>query len=359
MSKGYLIVFGAIAGLAFMGTDYLAEQKKHGGDYTPGAYLGKWMAAADLDTSEIAGKMAQFKERVLPDAKQGARERGNPADHLGAAPEGWEMLAWSKELDARMTPQREMQDFEKEFLDDPKIKTLLGANEEARAKKKRDSTRIYARGDELIFVSAYYTQPSQANHRTNAAINLMASNLQNMSSFSGFDVIRGVTFVRRTSMFTEDKGDGRERAVFEAKMGDSITLKVSARAQDDSVRAVLDTIDYDALNAMLDTPLVGVGSDAVPLSAAQAQYISAQHADALKRAAPGQRKAAQLAMDKAFQPTQLEKSLIGGSGVTSLTSQRDVAVQQMLDEPPTSKRKTLSQRLNQNCGAGTFCKVDP
>ncbi|MGR3566054.1 MAG: hypothetical protein ACU0FH_07875 [Heliomarina sp.] len=358
MSKGYLIVFGALAGLAFMGTDYLAEQKKHRGDYTPGAYLGKWMAAADLDTSEIAGKMAQFKERVLPDAKQGARERGNPASHLGAAPEGWEMLAWSEELDARMTPQREMQDFEKEFLDDPKIKTLFGANEEVRAKEKRKSMRIYARGDELIFVSAQFAQPAQANHRTNAAINLMAANMQSMSSFSGFDVIQGVTFLRRTS-WMQEKGDGPERSVFEAKMGDSITLKVSARAQVDSVRAVLETIDYDALNAMLDTPLVGVGSDAVPLSAAQAQFISAQHAEALKRAAPGQRKAAQLAMDKAFQPSQLEKSLIGGSGVTSLTSQRDVAVQQMVDEPTTSKRPSLSQRLNQNCGAGTFCKVDP
>ncbi|MBL3701680.1 hypothetical protein GI582_03115 [Sulfitobacter sp. BDSS02] len=358
MSKGYLIVFGALAGLAFMGTDYLAEQKKHGGDYTPGAYLGKWMAAADLDTGEIAGKMAHFKERILPDAKQGARQRANPADHLGAAPKGWEMLAWSEELEARMKLPREMQEFEKEFLDDPKIKTLLGANEEARAKKKRESMRIYARGDELIFVSAQYTQPAQANHRTNAAINLMAANMQSMSSFSGFDVIQGVTFLRRTS-WMQEKDDGPERSVFEAKMGDFITLKVLARAQDDSVRAVLEAIDYDALNAMLDTPLVGVGSDAVPLSAAQAQFISAQHAEALKRAAPGQRKAAQLAMDKAFQPSQLEKSLIGGSGVTSLTWQRDVAVQQMVDEPPTSKRPSLSQRLNQNCGAGTFCKVNP
>ncbi|WP_238371075.1 hypothetical protein [Heliomarina baculiformis] len=359
MSKGYLIVFGALAGLAFMGTDYLAEQKKHGGDYTPGAYLGKWMAAADLDTSEIAGKMAHFKERILPDAKQGARQRANPADHLGAAPEGWEMLAWSEELEARMKPPREMQKFEKELLDDPKIKALVGGNEEARAKERLESTRIYARGDELIFVSAHYAQPARMNQRSNAAMKLLATNLQNMSSYSGFDVIGGVTFLRRTSLWTQEEGGDPQRAVFEAKMGDSITLKVLAKAQDDSVRAVLETIDYDALNAMLDKPLVGVGSDAVPLSAAQAQFISAQYAEALKRAAPGQRKAAQLAMDKAFQPSQLERSLIGGSGVTSLTSQRDVAVQQMIDEPTTSKRPSLSQRLNQNCGAGTFCKVNP
>ncbi|MAY86644.1 MAG: hypothetical protein CML02_08020 [Pseudooceanicola sp.] len=308
MSKGYIIVLGAIAGLAFGAADFLQQRTKAGGEFTPGDYIASVLERrAEAATDKAAAA-------VLADARKIA-----PRDYLSPAPEGWQRHDYSADLYARLAgPKAAPTEQEKEIIDKIKSSPLGGmitTSDQARDHSNAATAYLYTRGDEVVMISAKLKGPASKG-RMGAMIGAASVQLASYSKKEGFAVIKGVNFfetVGMTQVRLEQPGPQDHRR-FTGSLGNTVMIKVESRAHDDSLRQLLGDIDYDALNLMLEQPLLGVGSQAPALSDSQQQFVLDTTLAAMKRAEPGRRRAAERQMTQAMQPTAMERALVGAAG---------------------------------------------
>lgn len=323
----FAIGFGVIALTAVGAVDYTNQASAAGqapGQFSLGAYIASYGArfGAVRDARALAERQSVSAKTHLPDA-----------------PEGWERRAF--EPDVRIDFQFEgvrPDPSATDFLSTQQMQALQGQA----AKTAREETWEYVRGDEVVRLSARYDAPKDGVTGPGAG---------DMARFTkgtvGFDTMQGVPWFAAS-----DAGSDGKIAHYSlrTRMGGAITLRVEAMATDASVRALLDMIDYDALDAMLDPPLAGVGRSAPTLS------------DDAGRAA------AQAAID-AYQSGRdvAAGSLVAEAGAPDIAAPKDTTVPTRVQLQSRSKPKGTAakpaKRLKLSGGAsclggsgGHFCR---
>lgn len=316
MSKGYVIVFGAVAGLAFGAADYMQLRGRSGGNLSPAEYL-----------SSIGDRRAHASEEKAAASALAERREIAPHHYLAAAPEGWERHDWSAELYERIAGPTAAPTAEEQALLD-KIKAspmggFLTSGAEASDHRNAATSYLYTRGDEVVMISARLKDPERMG-RNGAIMGFAVANMASMTQETGFAVIKGVTFIEKANIFQaqEDKPGQRDRRHVSGDLGSRVMIEVDSRASGESVRLLLSGIDYDSLNEMLEEPLPGIGSEAPVLSETEEQLALDTTLAAMKEAKAGQREAAERRMMEALEPTRTERALLGlaGGAAQSLTT---------------------------------------
>lgn len=96
-------------------------------------------------------------------------------------------------------------------------------------------------------------------------------------------MVQGVPFFRDIYVGpAEIPTDGPVRVRLMAMIIPQITLEVEALATTPDLRALLEQVDYAALNAMLDTPLAAIGPDAPEIAPAQQAAVATLALEALR-----------------------------------------------------------------------------
>ena len=261
MLNAYSLGFIGVATVALFGVDYIVQSKSAGaapGEYSIGQYV-------DSITGRFAAAQAE-KEKA-------ERQAELAKVHLPEAPEGWERREWEPELEDGFDISIESDaDAEKELneaLNNSPVARMIQAQGNAETRQAaRDQVWEYVRGDEVIRISAKYSRPQKRKGFQALAMEMVATNMGMMSVLEGYAVVQGVPVFRVVGMeeFDPNAKDVARPLRLEAHMGREISLGVYAEAKDESVRELLALIDFDGLNAMLHTPLEGVGKAAPVLS---------------------------------------------------------------------------------------------
>jgi len=255
MVKLHTVGFILVVGLIVAGADYALQARKAGlsiGQLGIGGYIDTFSdrIEASKEASALRKEASALRERQ----KQLART------HLPKAPEGWIRREWSEGDNSRIMPL-----LDENGSKDAGITTAMGdllpfdvAPTESRLQR---GVWVYEHEGEVIAVSAIYRQPGAARGGFSAAkVNLVASNKKMLSAIKAFALVQGVAFGENI-LKLEGSDPDRFRS-FSAKIGKDITLGIRASASDDSVLLLLNSIDYDALNAMLDQPVQDIGTNA-------------------------------------------------------------------------------------------------
>lgn len=278
MANTYLLGFAAVAAIAVAGVDYMVQAEAAG--KKPGAYP----VGAYVDT--FAGRFNGMKDSRA----QAARQSVSAKTHLPQAPEGWVRREYDPEISPEFEASSDLEGEQKvadalngDFLATQMRKTAI---REART-LARERVWEYVRGDEVIRLSASYAAPQENASFQGMAMEMAMTNMALMTGMpEGYAVVQGVPFLRRV-----DRADGDAPAPdaivplsLSAQIGADVRLGVEARAAPDSVRMLLERIDYDALNAMLDTPQPGIGSAAPVLKPEEEARMAALAATAWRDA---------------------------------------------------------------------------
>lgn len=265
------IGFALIAVMVVIGLDYYQQDKKHDGTLSVSGYLDTVNKRFDLYQAE------QVAEEAEEDRQKRWRAGGKP--YLPDAGQGWTRRAivdGDYTLDARTGPKQA------QASDAARPLAIQVAEQEAtiRAKKLDRKSWVYENGDHTIWVHVSLVQP--ANTRTLAGN--IAQSIAAMD-FSGSDrtplgVIGGVAFFRisqtgfydvsaktRTdwAMIKPAVAETTEQVSFSTYrgtlgFGQEIRLLIRSDAPHDAVYSFLRDIDYDGLNALLQTPVPTVGN---------------------------------------------------------------------------------------------------
>ncbi len=269
MSKAFLGAFVVIAAAAVAGVDYVNQSKLSGaapGKFPVGDYVGT-----------ISGRFLS-QQAELAAAKERSRLRAMaPRDLLPEAPEGWERRDWDAVVEARLDKRYDMQkdDFlPDELKNDPTLKALSGMDKAARARADAREVFVYAKGDELISLRLRRSNPGQMGGISGLAMQVVHANLNAMSGADGYAMVGGVAF-RESSGFMGAEREGKGVRVISGKIGEELTITVRADAGDEAIMALLGSIDYDQINAMLEVPAEGVGNDAPVLDPEASRAMAA------------------------------------------------------------------------------------
>jgi hypothetical protein len=199
------------------------------------------------------------------------------------------MREWNPDDRAMLFPaENAVGDLPQEIMNDTTMKALMAASDAMREKGEKEEIRFYQKGESLVALRLSHRKPGAGamNPIGGMAMNIVAGNMEAMSGKEGFAVVKGVPYRRELGLFSMGGEDDSTR-VLTARMGEEIRISVRARASDEEVYELLNAIDYDTLNAMLATPLAGVGRDAPEIPLAQQKAVAdaliSEQSDALIR----------------------------------------------------------------------------
>lgn len=376
------VAFAAVAGVALVGVDYVNQSNKNDvslGTMTPGAYV-----------ATIGGRFAQAKAEAT-EAKAQAERQAQPAKtHLPAAPEGWVRREMSMEDFKRFNPQQMgMGGMEQELMAEvAKDPSLMGGIPSVNKvlDRKRKNTWVYENGEQAILATAYWN-PVEKKKAGFAGFQQSAMQMaaHNMGMFTstreGFAWVQGVTFYETKGMMGFDpKAEDPGYRAFEGKIGAQVKLSIRADAEEADVRALIDAINFDGLNAMLDEPLPGIGSHIAPETVERQLALTNQQAQQQRKA--DARKSREMEQDLIARAERISKPFGGAAGLNSDAPVQDAhaaapaaplptAVAQAKDpakkawfswgksdkkdEPVMPKRLVLSG--GSGCSGVNFCKV--
>lgn len=251
--------FAAVAISAVGAVDYISQAQRAGlapGTYSAGAYV------------------ASFGERYTArrDATALAeRQRARAKTHLPQAPEGWDQRVFEPAEGGANTHA----DLDGRILTSGEAESFLAAQsrkaDRAKARKAaKAGTLEYQRGAQIVRLSATYDKPEQPEGIADLAVAMAGLGINGLGGqLRGYAVVQGVPFFRDMNIGPAQlPQDGPARLSLTAMISPQITLNVQALATEADLRALLEQVDYTALNAMLDTPLPGIGADAPAIPAA-------------------------------------------------------------------------------------------
>jgi hypothetical protein len=293
MSNAFLGSFIAIAAVAVGTLDYTMQSRRLDlgfGQLGPGAYINTFSTRySDMKADQAAAaETAELRRSALRTL-------------LPEAPAGWTMREWNEADRAQLFrdnslptesqhPDPEFAAAENAILQDPTIKALSAASEQQRLAAEKAEIRFYQRGDSLIALRLDFTKAGGGGGglgagMTERALSIVTANMTSMSSSKGFQMIAGVPYSRNGRMYLPASpgnagGEDLEVMLFQGQMGGEVTISVNARATDADVADLLAQIDYDRLNKLLSTPMEGVGSAAVALSASESTELAEKAVDA-------------------------------------------------------------------------------
>lgn len=311
MFNPYALGFVVAAAAAVAGADYVVQSKANGsnpGEFSLSAYVGGY-----------PGRVT-----ATLDAIDKARRQSRPArSHLPEDPAGWQRQAWERDTsrDAEITAGMTL-------LEKRAFKDRMKA-----ARKAADAQVFeYVRGEDRVRLSAVY-DPEVG--RTGRATAFVAPGVSvDRMYLTGYDIVDGVMFFRMAEPGTGQGTAPDGPLMLQAFIGDEVAIGVYADAPHADLPGLLAAIDYDGLNAMLDEPLQGIGSAAVPVTGAEKQamlesaaadYMSDRRTAAARQGKDAQARAARVKLNGG---TALERdgresgtfTLSGGQGNASGTA---------------------------------------
>lgn len=346
-----LALAALVAGLVLAG-DYSAKRKAQGPDFGPSDYVAAYAGKLSKESDWVSNRIVSSLIRP--------RKVSETRIFLPDAPPGWRRVEWTPALEARMQPRQELTDDERELREtlasNPMIPGLMDSRDTANFRQKLWTTWAYRNGGSLIFVTATHEPPGRARDAGRA---FAAANLEALAEASPFGVVGGVVYFEPGGLAAADMTTAPDRPRhLRAVMGDAVTLNVQARATEDEIRTVLAGIDYDGLNALLARPETNVGSNALPITPAQEQFVAATTLSSMKRAAEPALQAAEMQL--------LETEAVSAATESRMASADDGR------EPGNETAAQSSEsggageapavRVNRpngmgGCGSGTFCKA--
>lgn len=373
----FAAAFVGAMGVAVVGVDYASQTRK------TGAGLGTLSVGAYSQT--ITGRFSSAKADAAEGKRRKAAQSVLAKTHLPAAPQGWTRRAMQESDRDRLFPAaRDMEGFEVELMDEldanPMTKALLAADKSRVSQREQDTIWVYENSDALVLMSAQWRPTPKAKSgiagMQSAALNLVAHNMGAMSSQKGFAWIRGVPFYVTSGALNKTTPNYR---VVSGQIGEQITIKVRADASDDTIRAFIAGINYDALNGMLDTPLTHIGNDVAQVAVPNQLKLASFMAQVQQRA--DRAKSAALQNDLQNRADNVA-GLLGGAGLDTRLEGRvenSVAnIQVQAPQQPTvplaettaatkfqttkTAKNDLPRRLTMSgtngCGAGRFCSAN-
>lgn len=244
MINSYAFGFACVAAAAAAGADYVVQSKVAGqglGSYSVSSY-----------TSSIPARFGL----MMSDRAKASRQSELARVHLPEAPEGWERRDWmpesSEDAMSGMTLVQQMA-FKK---------TMRTAKKDA-----RKQVWEYVRGNDVVRLSAHFAPLPEDGEETPALAAFVAPFVSfETANVQGYDIVQGVPVYRMIDPATGAGAGGKGPQYLQAFIGDRVAIGVYAEGNEAAMRMLLEQVNFDALNAMLDTPIAGVGRDAKPLS---------------------------------------------------------------------------------------------
>ena len=258
MSKGFLVAFVAVAGVATAFVDYVNESRRAGvpigalaaQDYV--ATVGARIDAARTETGAAAERLAFLSIPLR--------------DHLPEAPAGWLRREWT-EIDQAVFYGGNPDPTDLVDLIEPRG-GLSVPPISASAAIRPAELWVYEREGARVSVRLR-KRPKQTGGLigfSDSVNALAAANMKSMTERRGFAVVEGVTVIEDFGMFGAEP---RPYRVFEAVIGPDVIVNLRADAPDAAILEILNALDIDRLNRLNDTPQPGIGSAAPRLSDAE------------------------------------------------------------------------------------------
>lgn len=301
MFNAYAVGFVCVAATAALGVDYVTQARQ------AGARPGEFALAA------YAGTVPARVADALSAADKTRRQARSAREYLPQAAAGWERGKWERDAEADDAAMRGLSFLEQRALKD--------AIKQAR-KAAREEVYEYVRGADVVRLSARFeprpgegARPGRVTAFVSPEIDPAAARLE------GYDIVQGVFFFRLADPATGAGADPEGPVMLQAWLGDGLAIGVYADRPVEGLPALLDAIDYGALNAMLDEPVAHVGRDALPVPEGQKARLL-ELAAAAHMADPAALPAAADAGDEAASMTGAPARMAAGGGGQALSPAR-------------------------------------
>ena len=271
MSKGYILGFGVVLALVGGAVDYDRMSKEQGvglGQIGAGEYFQSFKSRYDGVVEARADKKALEERQAV-----------EPRVHLAAAPEGWQRMPWTPDIEAWINgltvAELEACKKEKARKGGP-MSSSIGGPSATDIKRKERQGYIYHKGAQVVEVIATW-KPIPKEQRGIMANMVGFINLAlNSQVQKGFDFIQGVPYSVTYSTYDwESEARAAPFKRISAQIGLQVEIQIRARTTDQAVRDILAGIDHAALNAMLDEPMENVDPN-MPLLTVDGQIQMAE-----------------------------------------------------------------------------------
>ncbi len=217
MSKAYLGAFVAIAAIAVGAVDYINQAKAAGS--APGRFgVGDYV-------SSISGRFIDQKAAIAAATERQELRAMAPRDLLPEPPEGWSRHAWGDAENDLFGQGYDIQKddfFPDEIKQDPTMKALASMDKAARAKKDAQEVLVYEKPGTVVAMRLQMIKPGGGGI-SGAAMNMVANNLEAMSSKEGFAIVKGVTFREEGGLFGAESGQ-RDYRVITGRIGKEVKI---------------------------------------------------------------------------------------------------------------------------------------
>jgi hypothetical protein len=305
MSKN-LIAFAAIATLACVGVDYVDQSRRAG--------LGLYGLSPAQYVDGVKLRITDQKAAQAAERKRNELLALPPREHLPPAPDGWTRRDYTTADRVRLerSAAAEAASVPPELRENAQFSALMAASESQLAEMIGREVFVYERDDALISMKLTRKEAKAPGGLFGGiqsdAMQMIAANMGMLTASEGYAVVQGVPFIEVQSMLSEPQAEGDVRA-FTARLGDELVLSIRALATDEEILAVLNALDFDRLNALLASPLDGIGSAAPVLAPAVQKAVAQQAADDQRRLDAHEGRLAELRL----QQRSLEVMKIGGT----------------------------------------------
>ncbi len=266
------IGFLLIAALVVAGLDYYQQDKKHEGTLSFGAYVETINQRFNLYQAELAAEDVERERKKL--------WRGGAKPYLPATGKVWVRRAIVDADYTRDAREGVLQDNISEAARPLAKKVAVQKVQQLAAKLDRTSW-VYENGEHTIWLQARLREDARSNTLAGNIAQTVEGLSVNPSDYAPFGVIGGVAYFQFVqnkysgitvndrsfwSMITAgitDLGTDPGFDIYKATigLGQEIRLQVYSDAPSTELRAFLAQLDYDGLNALLSSPVPGVGND--------------------------------------------------------------------------------------------------
>lgn len=270
MPRALLISFGCIATMAFGAVDYINQARQAGSK--PGAF------SVSEYTATIPGRFTDMKAEQYAEVERRELRRQPIRNLLPEPPEGWSRRDWDATLEPLLDPRYDIAKdnfVPDEIKNEPMMAALLKMDKAARDRSDAEEIYVYQNADDLISVRLQRSSADQGGV-SGMAMQIVAANINSMSSSEGFAMVGGVAYRVSHGMraMANDDEDKPEHRVIRGNVGEEVKITVRARASDEAIMMVLSAIDYDQLNKSLNQPVEGIGNDAMVVSPEQSRLMA-------------------------------------------------------------------------------------
>lgn len=305
MSRAYLGAFAAIAVIAVGGVDYVNQSRR--ADST----IGGFGVSAYL--TSISGRFWDQQASLAAEKERNRLRAMDPRDHLPAAPDGWTRAGWDDAAKAFFGERFDLQkdaSIPDEIKNDPTIKALSAASKAVAESRDASEVFVYQKPGAVIAIRLEHRVGSLGGIQ-GVAIKAVEHNIESMSGKTPFAVVKGVFFREELGLFGMAAMEERKYKVITGQIGKRLRISVRAAAEDADILTLLNKIDYDTLNAMLDSPRPGIGSDAPVIA------IENQRAEAERRVADAELQKSIEARETELETATAALKLTHGRGMVS------------------------------------------